>query len=64
MIPIYRMPVIHVEVTNACSLKCSNCTRFVGHHKEPFFMDINTVAKAITSLGGFPGQIGMMGGEP
>jgi len=32
MIPIYRMKVIHVEVTYACNLHCSNCTRFVGHH--------------------------------
>lgn len=64
MIPIYRMPVIQIEVTNACNLLCSNCTRFVGHHKKPFVMDLKTVAKAIASLDGYPGQIGIMGGEP
>lgn len=64
MIPIYRMSVIHIEITNACSLQCSNCTRFVGHHKKPFFMDLATVKKAIRSLEGFPGNIGIMGGEP
>ncbi|KKS00030.1 MAG: Radical SAM superfamily enzyme [Candidatus Magasanikbacteria bacterium GW2011_GWC2_41_17] len=64
MIPIYRMPVIQIEVTNVCNLSCSNCTRFVGHHKKPFFMDLETVAKAIDSLEGYPHEIGIMGGEP
>jgi len=64
MIPIYRMKVIHVEVTNACSLQCSQCTRFVGHHRKPFFMNLATVEKAIKSLKGFTGAIGIMGGEP
>lgn len=64
MIPIYRMKVIQIEVTNACNLKCSNCTRFVGHHKKPFMMDIETVEKALMSLEGYPEQIGIMGGEP
>jgi len=64
MIPIYRMKVIQIEVTNACNLKCSNCTRFIGHHKKPFIMGLDMIAKAIDSLEGFPGQVGIMGGEP
>ena len=31
-----EMHTIHVEVTNACHLRCANCTRHVGHHKKPF----------------------------
>lgn len=58
------MPVIQIEVTNSCSLQCSNCTRFVGHHPKPFFMDLAMVERAIRSLEGYPGQIGIMGGEP
>lgn len=58
------MACIQIEVTNACNLQCSNCTRFVGHHKNVFFMDLNTVEKAIQSLKGYTGQIGIMGGEP
>lgn len=61
---IARNTVIQIEVTNACHLACANCTRFVGHHKSPFFMDLDTVRKAILSLEGFPGRIGLMGGEP
>lgn len=64
MIPIYEIRVIHVEVTNACNLKCANCTRFVGHYRKPFFMDLDMVVKAIDSLEGYPGNIGLMGGEP
>ncbi len=64
MIPIYRMKVIQIEVTNGCNLKCSNCTRFVGHHKKPFFMDLEEVKVALESVKEFPGQIGIMGGEP
>jgi len=64
MIPIYRTKVIHVEVTNACNIACASCTRFVGHHKKPFFMDLDTVERAIKSLQDFPGGIGLMGGEP
>lgn len=64
MIPIYRMPLIQIDITNACHLRCANCTRFIGHHKKPYFMDLDTVVKAIESLEGYPGGIGMMGGEP
>ena len=59
-----EMSVIHVDVTNACHLRCANCTRHLGHHKKPFFMDLEFIEKAIDSLEGFPGRIGIMGGEP
>ncbi len=64
MIPIYDIRCIHIEVTNACNITCANCTRFVGHHKEPFFMTLEMVKKALDSLEGFPGRVGIMGGEP
>jgi len=61
---ISEMAVIQIEVTNACHLKCANCTRFVGHHYKPFYMELDMVRKAIDSLEGYPGMIGLMGGEP
>ena len=71
MLPIYRSEcrdggrrTIHIEITNACNLECSNCTRFVGHHKHPYFMDVETFVKAANSLKYFPGMVGIMGGEP
>jgi len=56
--------IIQIEITNACNLGCANCSRLVGHHAKPFFMTLDEVRNAINSLDGFPGRIGMMGGEP
>ncbi len=64
MRPIYDVPVIQIDVTNACTHECANCTRFVGHYKKPFFMDLKTVEKALDSVKDFPKNIGLMGGEP
>ncbi|XME04395.1 radical SAM protein [Lachnospiraceae bacterium C1.1] len=51
-------------MTNACNLRCSNCTRFCGNHKKPFLMDIETFRKAVDSLKDFDGVTGIIGGEP
>jgi hypothetical protein len=61
---ISDMQVILIEITNACHLSCSNCTRFCGHHPKPFFMDMPTFRQAVDSLVDFPGMVGIMGGEP
>jgi hypothetical protein len=58
------MRTIQIDITNACVHKCSNCTRFCGHHKKPFFMEWETFKKAVDSLSGFKKRIGIMGGEP
>ena len=55
---------IQIEITNACTHVCSNCTRFCGHHQKPYFMDFDTFRRAVDSLDGYEGTIGMMGGEP
>ena len=59
-----EMKVIQIDITNACPLRCSGCTRLCGHHEEPFFMDFETFKKAVDSLKGFEGIVGIMGGEP
>lgn len=58
------MRIIQIDVTNACIHHCSNCTRFCGLHKKPFFMDFETFKRAVDSLEGYVGTIGIMGGEP
>ncbi len=58
------MKVIQIDITNACMFSCSNCTRFCGHHAKPFFMDLDTFRRAVDSMAGFKGTIGIMGGEP
>lgn len=59
-----EMRTIQIELTNACPHLCSNCTRHCGHHAKPFFMDLATFRRAVDSLEGFPGIVGIMGGEP
>jgi len=58
------MKIIQIEITNACPKRCSNCTRFCGHHVKPFFMDFETFKRAVDSMQGFDGIVGIMGGEP
>lgn len=58
------LETILIEITNACVNSCSNCSRFCGHHQKPFFMDFETFKKAVDSLEGYQGKIGIMGGEP
>ncbi len=57
------MDTIQIELTDACTLACSNCTRNVGH-RTPFFITFDEFKKAINSLRGFQGIAGFMGGEP
>lgn len=64
MIPIYKSWLIQIDITNSCIFRCANCTRFVGHTKKPYFMDLADIEKAIDSLEGYQGGIGIIGGEP
>lgn len=59
-----EMEVIQIDITNACHRSCSNCTRFCGHHRQPFFMSMEIFQKAVDSLVDFPGMVGIIGGEP
>ena len=58
------MQIVLIDITNACTERCSNCTRFCGNHKKPFFMDFETFKRAVDSMEGFPGLTALIGGEP
>lgn len=58
------MEFIQIDITNACNMRCSNCTRFCGNHKKTFFMDFETFKRAVDSMDGFDGVTGIIGGEP
>ena len=58
------MQIILIDITNACTERCSNCTRFCGNHKKPFFMDYPTFCRAVDSMEGFGGLTALIGGEP
>ena len=64
-----------VDVTNACHLHCSNCTRVLDHARKRYFMTVGQVEEAISALSTFPTEsepaqegrrnmLGMIGGEP
>lgn len=61
---MYSMDTIQIEVTNYCINECANCTRFCGHHKEPYHMGLDMFKEAVDSMVGFPQMVGIMGGEP
>jgi hypothetical protein len=62
---IHENTVIQIDISHgACHLACAHCTRAIGHHRKPSFMSLDMIREAITSLDGFEGQIGCMGGEP
>lgn len=60
------MEIIQIDVTNACDKLCSNCTRFCGHYQSDriYFIDPDYYEKALLSLKGYAGIVGMIGGEP
>jgi len=63
---IREMNNILIDITNACNMTCSNCTRFCGHFRSDkiYFMDLDYFEKAVDSMMNFPNTVGVMGGEP
>jgi hypothetical protein len=57
------MDTVQIEITNACTMRCSNCTRFCGH-QLPYFMKFDVFKTAIDSMVEYPKMTGFMGGEP
>ncbi len=64
MRPLIVCDTLQIELTNFCTLNCSNCTRFCSHVKKPFFMDWDTFKNAIDSLEGYPEAVSKMTGKP
>ncbi|MFN8062473.1 MAG: radical SAM protein [Vicinamibacterales bacterium] len=55
---------ILIEITNACRLKCAHCTAGVPHVKQPYFMTLEHLERALQSLEGWKKGVGCFGGEP
>ncbi len=75
MIPPREQWCLMVDVTNACHLHCSNCTRLLDHARQRYFMNLVCFEEAIAALAAFPftsqpaqegrrKMLGMIGGEP
>lgn len=66
---------IQIDVTNACHLHCSNCTRLLDHASKRFVMSPDCFEAAVKSVKDFPTTsepcpqgrrkvVGIIGGEP
>lgn len=64
-----------IDITNACHLHCSNCTRMLDHARRRFFMSPDEFEAACKALANFPTEsepcpegrrkvVGVIGGEP
>ena len=64
-----------IDVTNACHMHCSNCTRLLDHARKRFFMSVECFEQAVLALKDFPAEserdpqgrgkvVGIIGGEP
>lgn len=59
--------VIQIKITTYCDLDCRACTAAVGllkKHKAQWHMTPDQFRAAVRSLKGFPGMIGIFGGNP
>lgn len=66
MKPIWEAWFCHIEVNNICPQNCAYCTRYIRHLRkdQKYNMDLATFRKALISLDGWPGRLGIIGGEP
>ena len=56
--------IIQIDVTNRCENRCSNCTRMLAHHPRRYDMTPEQFERAVVSLDGYPGIVGVFGGNP
>jgi hypothetical protein len=56
--------VLQVMITRACSESCFHCTQGSNLAGRPAMMSVGEFETAIKSLEGFPGTIGVFGGQP
>lgn len=56
--------VIQIHVTRACNLSCFNCTQGSNLGGKTHFMPPEMFEAAVRSLDGYPGIVGVFGGNP
>lgn len=66
MIDPKYMRCIQIVVTNKCNKNCCHCSQVCPHiPKDKLYeMSLEQFEKALQSLEGFPGEVGIFGGEP
>lgn len=65
MRPIYEAPFGLIDITYNCGRNCTYCTRYDRHMDGlRYNMSLEVLEEALISYLGFPGLIGIIGGEP
>lgn len=66
MKPISKSWLCQIDITNVCGRGCAYCTRYDRHIRgdQRYSMSLEDFEKAILSLEGYKGKIGIIGGEP
>ena len=54
MIRVSQQWALMIDVTNACHLHCSNCTRLLDHASRRYFMSPECFRAALTAIKDFP----------
>lgn len=60
----YREGVIQIHVTRACDMACFGCTQGSNLGGKVSFMSLEHFEKALESLAGYWGVVGLFGGNP
>ncbi len=60
----YRGGVIQIHVTRACDRSCRNCTQGSQYAGKLEFMPVEMFERAVQSLKGYWGVVGVFGGNP
>lgn len=66
MKPLFMKWAVMIDVNNICHHNCIYCTKYIRHlpkHKK-FQMTNDEIVVALQSLEGWPGKIGLTGGDP
>jgi hypothetical protein len=56
--------VIQIHVTRACNLACHNCTQASHLGGKSYMMSLDNFETACANLAGYPGIVGVFGGNP
>jgi len=56
--------VVQIIVTNRCDGACSNCTQMIPYQRSRVDMSPSNFRRAVDSVAGYPGVVGMFGGNP
>lgn len=62
--PTWRGGILQIHITRVCDLACISCTQGSNLGGKPVVMSLENFEIAVKSLVGYPGVVGIFGGNP